>query len=773
MAVNATLWVNTSQRRMKQQRIALVAGGRELDGPSENTWRDPLTNTTYLRPAPLYPQWHTTSTGAFARLTLADFGLSGGGWVMHAVKPAGAVRMFNGGGMSGPVESVATWPRNCGFYVSYFAFSAGNQSAQPWFECGWTTVIDEGVQLRFWSDGQVDVYYGADLVGSYGLGNQTGQSQANTYQEVLLIPHRGRELLIYSITSGAAVRHVFGHISESDPDPTITDATKFFWEVPVGTVDVEIAPIVYPESGWVTSETFALAEPPLTGATREQWTNGPIVTFAEVKDVVTGSPAILTNGGRVSAVSVVKPDLSPFVPNGTDKLVRVRCDLARGASQYHTPALYGVALAYEATYVNTSGASAYNLTPHVQSLRWDVPDDPGSVRVLARVRNPESLLASVPNLYNEGIAAELRIGSLVVASLTSVPSRFVDGEHGEVRTLEMEFGDRLHALKNLTSKDRWPLDGRLLTSDTAGSGTYASAVEFLYSMTGLTFGEMQLDSAGFALGSVAPEDCTEWNYLLEAGFNPYDELATLESRFAAGWIWGIGPTATGPKAFFIRPVPIGSPDHILYRDAESAALAGAPESQVYFSFAEEPIPIEANEVRVTGQDRRTGRAIAAYKVDKASQDPSILPSLQAANHLGEPRLLAITDDRLTTQEAVNRVAEFVFPQVSSRFYVAEWDCELILIDAATDYPARRGQAIRLDGRRDVRINSFSAEFMNEDPGLALRIATYTGGTITNAGGLGLREVKAYAERRARPKRVDRVTFASPGQKTTVTAVAIS
>lgn len=770
MAASMEVQVDTAQPRIKSGRLGLTVAGEEWNGPIfSETWLILKTNTLVCNPAPLRPDWHTSNTGPNARLGLSDFGLTDGtdGWRTHGTKEGvGAVRLFNPKGMTAPVKTTATFLANRAFFVSYFPFNVGNDNAAPYFDCGIGNSGNNttGVSFRFWSGGQVDVYKQGTFLATYTLGNSGGTQTANRYVDLLIIPARTREITVYSITSGDSFTHVFTDIDPAETNPVVTPNESLWFWVPkldsatkYPAVDVEIAPVFW-HDGYATSLPAALGRPPKAGAAFEAWDNAaPFASVTNGRLLASGFPQGTANP---VSISLVGPDGSTaFSPNGTTTDCLMRVDLVGGT---HTPFVDAAHMAYKADVVVTTGDSV-DVAQYVRAGTLEVPDSGDPAEVSLTLGFPAEVAAAVANFLELGNRpAQFKLNGVVVIDGVTLPVKFQDGEHDGVRTATLVIRDRMHSLREAALRERMPLDGLQLSKAPTTDEKYSSAVEFLYRTIGLSQDDLDLDDVDYAIPRVPSADSTKFCHLTELGAHPFDELQQLHDDLASDFLWGIVPKAEGPRAVFKDPDEFStSPDYTLYRsDDDAAATDGANvDTDVYWSFRREPLEIEANEVRASGYDPMRRRAIQAFKEDAASKDPAAAPASRPDNWLGEERVMGILNKRLTTQEACNRVVESVFPKVSARYYVAEWGCEMMF--KADGSPIWRGDLVKLDGQDSYRVSSLRVTFVREaedmgSPGaIVYREATYTGGTLTNAGGVGLDRIRAAHARRAVAKTIRR------------------
>jgi hypothetical protein len=727
---------------------------------SSNAWIEPVTGTVMLRPAPLFGTWDTSNSGIYARLTLADFGLSStaAGWKEVDNRGAGPVRLYNESGHGSSEITTTSYGVNRPFYVSFYTYNVENSNASVFFECGWSAggTGASGVSLQFRTSGEILIQKDGTVIGGGEIGIEGGQDASNNYASYLIIPFRRRDLLIYSITAGDGFVFTFEDIAEDAVDPEILPDEPFWFYVPERSINVELAPVQFESTGYVTSLPIALASAPEVGETLESRANGAIAASVTNAYVLGDQPEIggVDTVNVVSAVSVLETDGTSFTPDGAIKTVLLRCDLA-GDGQY-TPFVYGVHAAYETVFDDTDDAEQFDLTPYILSNPAPVlvvPDDPGGVQFTFTLKAPETLEAGdVAKLLTLGNRpCRVMIGTNVLVDGVLMEPEFEDAFYDEAARLRCTVRDQLYIAQQIQFRERIPLDNVALCETADGADYWNSAVQFIAYQSGIANADMLLDSIGYTIPYRPSNEITEaFQNVIEIGATCYEELARLVGTYAAGFAWGVRPTpsAASPEFYFYDPDNLSNtPDYTLYRTEDDAVAALADPLDVYWSYIETPLAIEANEVRCTGYDPRLGRAVQAYKIDTASQDPTTLPSLRPDNWVGLPRALGIIDPRFNSEDACIRGVEAIYPRVTQRYWTATATSEMLF--KATGEALWRGDLLELDGRRSIRISAVQVEFLLEDSStFVARNAVYTGGTILNRGGANVTEIRTSAERAA-------------------------
>lgn len=734
--------LNYSQERVVKPRIGFLASDSDWNGPSwENTWIEPVKNTLLLRPNCMISTWHTTASGLYARWGLSDFGLSAGDysdghWSTKNEKGLPTPTRLIKTGMTAPVYTTFNCPVNSGVYVSYFPFNVADSSPAVYFECGWQATsaasgvyAENSLEFRFWSDGLVEVYEESDgamyKTGDYTFGNAGGSNQNEQTQSWLILPCRRKEVLIYNITEGAGEFHVIDSIADQG-DYVIHAALPFFFEVPslsvsgsgAVAVDVELAPLKFPTSGYATTKVFALAEAPTVGRAMEIWENDSSLSVI-TNAYISGDAATNSGGGSVSAFTFLKPDYSTsFVQNGTDNEIVGKITLAT-ADQNYSPFIYGAQAGWGRVTDFTSDEET-DITSTIQEAQLVVPDEPfGTTFTFTSRYDLFAQAVSGFPLEAENWPIRVSADNVVLFEGTTSRPQFIDGEHGGIQTLTFECKDRFYSATQSMFRERVGLDG--LPAD--------EAIDFLLAQTSLTYE----NASGSPIIPQVPMENSEWAYVIDIGDTISGQLEEIRDTYFPEWFLGTKP-ALGQVKAYCGPTSGWLPQQTLslFRTSASASASGDGEEYVYYDYSEMTMPLEANEVRVTGWDPRKKRPIQAYKVDEVSQDCTLAWELRPTNWLGEPRVFGYSDPKLTNLDIVKSVTESIFAKVTQVNRIVEFTSSFFTKE---DLPIWRGDMVYLDDRGEYIINSMTIDFISEMEDLQLRKVKYTAGALLNSGGL--------------------------------------
>lgn len=720
MALSITF--DHAQRRVIDDRISLVAAGLELDGIYySNAWIDPVTNTLMLRPYALDPDWYTTDTGNYVKLTATDFGLSGTDWETRYDQSAkGPWLCRKDGATNGTAITSSAYSKNRGFYVGWFSYGAGEVFLQ--FRCGWhsSATTAGGVALEVYSDGYCVVYKDGAAVGSGKVsGGGTEATRANQVFELLLIPCRHRELLVYS-KSGDGFSVVFDDIADDAADPTITPAQKFWFEVVEGATQVMAAPLLFPASGYATSVEMTFLEAPIVGESLEQFENESWVGASSPDDFkIYGHPAYV--GTAAVTAEVRNTDGTAFTPDGTTKDVRLRVDFSSSSTGY-TPFIYGAQVAYAGYTDLTDATESHDATGSCISASLSVSEDPAGVYFDAEFRDPDGLEADVSGLFiQSNRPVEILLGSQELLDGVALPPRYDVQPNLAAEVIAFEVRDKFKLLEDYIFAERVPIGGM----------TLEEALTFFAKRAGFEASDINVTASAFEIPQMMGKKAGDWAMLVEPGDTAADWINRLMGDFAATWYYGIRPKAGGYEFFALDGTDLGtSPTATLYEFTEDAVSVGgyaADEAWEWVARSVSEVVLEplSNDVRVTGIDPRTGRPIQAHKIDTASIDATTAPSARPDNWLGFQRKFGLADTALTTQAAVNQACDITYDRLSVVRRIAEWRSQLLL-NPLTGVPLWRGDVVQLYGRGDYRINSFQVSFILEDGTLNFRDCLYTG-----------------------------------------------
>jgi hypothetical protein len=687
-----TVEVDFAEQRLTVDRMAALVDGNgwDMDASDPGVFLDFVTRTILLTPVQFNANWLTTGTGAYARYGKPDYLLTTpDSWREHDLKFSGDTYL-HALNTNEVVYTGATFDKNRGVFLSWFAYNAGNDGFLQ-MQCGW----DEGgaaeVSLNFYAGGQVEVYRNGALAGT---GNLTtlqnypqeavgGQQQANQTIDVLLIPCRRRELLILS-NQGGGFNVRFEDIDEYDDDPTITGPGRFWWQVPEGQATVQFAPARYATSGYALSAVNTWRFAPLSGQTHTE-------------EAYYDEPGY--GSGGLTATLVETDGSTTFVPDDSNDQSRIRVDLTGDGES--TLFLYGASSVFAAQVGNTVDDPT-TIDAYLTGCEWDVPDDPENVSLTLTVTDPNGVEALGATELRTQANRNVRASIGAVAILTGRVARpeWRDSANSEAAEIILACRDYAEVFERYRINDPTPFDGLTVTE----------AIETLCGLPGFADAAFDVDTIDYILPSIGSNSKGEWALLPEVGDTVGEWIRRLWETYARNCLYGWKPTASGPVfGFYVEADMSTVADVTLYgTQAESVSVGGYPAGTWgawYRQYDEQPLPAEANEVRVIGRDPRTKLPIFSTYIDYAAQDPTTAVASRPVNWWGEPLKYAWIDESITTQEDANYCLGVIQPRLTSVRTMAEWEADFLLKnDGAAIW---RGDVVTLYGRGRFRVRALS------------------------------------------------------------------
>ncbi len=707
--------IDSQEPRLQYDTIAGVYDGTQWDMyASGSVFVDFVTYTAMLIPHQFTPSWHTSGAGVYARHRKADYLLTTASkWVEHVGARNSGDYYLHSQNVNEVVYTAAAYPKNQPWWLSWFSFNAGNEDHVE-MECGWVAP-GNSVSLRFRSSGAVEVYKAGTAVplvvgnivddrtpypSPYGTeyARTSGKSRTLAGQrvDVALIPCRGRELLIIS-NAGGGFNYRFEDLDPNDESPAITDAGRFWWYVPEGQAQVQIAPLRFATGGTIYSPVTTLRYAPQTGATVT-----PTVNYGTA-----GYGSVSASG------TIVGTALGVFTPDGTVDKLRFKVTMAGDGSA--SPWLYSSSFQFAGSVTNTS-SSGTSLTSVTQAAHYSVPESPSDVRYTVALRGAEGLPGTVVNRLGNR-AFKVTIGAVDIFTGRTENPRWM--ERGwpteEARQTTLECRDYWKVLEHYLFNDPIPLDGMNL----------GTAFAYILRSAGFGTAYHDFDSIDFNLPKTA--QASEGDYALwpKAGDSAAEWLTRLHEDYAANYYIGWRPTASGPKFMLKGTATLGTvPSATLYD-----TIAGG--GTVYRSYRETTLEPEANDIWVMGQDPRTKLPILSHYADLSSQDPTIVPASRPSNWLGEVRRYGLIDPAIADQSTANWCVGVLRDRLTHERFIAEWGSDLLL--KADGAPVWRGDVVRLINVGDFRVIAFSGEHVFEGASSQFREFSYSGEFIPGSG----------------------------------------
>lgn len=748
-----TVTADHAQTRVSRPGIPFAAKGFDfLEGELSNAWVNPVTGRLQPIPNSERPEFQTSSSGDYLKLGLSDYDLvdynaSPPADVWAEANPIAEMRGIhytgdNTEGVGG--VTVASYDADQGMTAFVYSHSSGVEQSGILLEFGWDPAAPplfgaEGVSVRVYHDGRIEIYK-EGVMQARGSFSGGGYGRAtNEYVMIRAEAVSGRYLLLTSSKSGVFQYAVpWADPSLDSPGPIIP-AGKWWFYVPKGSASIIAAPVLYPATSYAVSPLYNLSEAPGT---------------------VDGlHKRCIPNDGFATLTLKAANGTGAYDPDSRE--VRFRVDMTPGAWVDGLAGLFPPeTVEMEPDYLDVT---SYAIDRH-----YSLDDGPGglSVRLVfqgdapipdLKEREGRPYLVELTNFEEEGPPT--------IAFLDGIagPPTWQDGYSEAHERVTVEIRDRLSLLEDAQVRTAFPLDGLPLCRPVADG---ESAVLFAAREAGFPDSVIVLPDLGYTIPETPPQRAGDWNMAAEVGDTWADVLSRLMD-LASHCVYGCRPGLDGPEFYVLEPSDDDEPVLTLYRSPEQAATDGfaVPINELsvwpwlYGDHNADRLPREANVVRVTGFDPAAEKGLQAYISDDASRDPS---EPYAEGHLGLTREFAYTDPALTTQDAVNRLAENVWRAVARKKDLESWSSFLIVKEDGV--PAWRGEKVRLKGgARDggdsePRISGFqfspvdeSGEGFMEKPDdlepyasahpIPVRIVGYVGGSIVGLGGSDPKEIK--------------------------------
>ncbi len=719
---------------------------------SADVYVDPVTFTLMLRPSSQKEAFYTSNAGDFAKLGVADFtGLTAASWEENDKTGVGGSKFLKAMGVNETGTTVADWPVNTSFAVSFFPYGDGSEAEVLRF--GWrgtgASTYTSGVALRLYSTGKALLYKDGDLVGEYSFtGTSSERKEQNRWVTLTCLAVRHRELLVVS-DQGVGFSHLFTDLDEQDADPAILPDGKFWFFAPSPAVaDVQVHRVKFSTSGVAYSVRGEFADAPHP----DQGAHSTRIYGSLGTGAFSGEP--------------VDWSLAPFVPNGSTREVVAKVALTGSGTR--TPSVYGALVQYSGFTELTADAEV-DVTEHVTSLDMSVGETPDSTYFyvsLARLDDLEATLG-VPNVRTQSDRpVKIMAGDVVLVDGRMSDLSCAYGMEPGLDVVQFTVRDAWDGLDLTVYRDPVPLD----------TVSMQPAVRLLATAGGHLTAYTDIEDPGFNVPGNGAGTAGEWNAVVEVGDRPGDWLKRIFDNYAGDWFFRFVPRADGVYFVAKSPESLESvPATSLwphYEDAvaqleseglspETAAKHGA--ARAYRAYREVVVPNEATEVRVTGVEPRTGQpAYQAFFVDDAAEERATDPGARPDNWRGRKVVAGWVDTLLTSQALVEEAARFLSRKLTTRRVLAEWVCGYI--EKPDGSPLWPGDAVAVEPNGTFRVTAVEASFIFEpdDEGdetlgsWIWREATYQGELIENDGQSwrgtspvpGLEAAKAYAAARA-------------------------
>ncbi len=717
-----SLIVDPAQQRLQSGLISLSAIGDQWDGATlTNVFVDPITKTVMRQPHQMEDSFWTSNSGNYAKLTTSAFNFAptSSNWENRSDQYAvGPCICGKDASLSGEYAiSTGTYTKNRGWCISWFAYGTGSQFEQ--FTCGWRTDAvasdSAGVSLKFHASGDVEVWKAGVLVNTGKISGAKGASTTEgKWVTVYVMPHRGRELLIFS-NLGDGFTTPFDDLEQNwDPESNqeIIPAGYFWWGLSNGAASVMLAPLTFPTTGNLVSA-------PGEFVSDYNAHGGDLIgdVVAETYEYTGWKPTALADAIRVTAY-----DIEATTDPSQGRKGHIKIEWTDG-DQYQTAQVFGAVVGKYPTTAMTDASEETDIAAYFLGATVEVPDEPSGVRISATVKDSPGLEAIIPqwrSMTSRPIQLKDTDTGIVWIDGIIDEISWVDSPNDELIFTDLQIRDRWRQLEKQVIRSEYPLDRLELSA----------AIKKLLRLAGADdLDQGNIEATAYYLPSDTSPDGNQWALLVRQGDNLADWLKRIIGDYAAPYFYGIVP---GQGFVFRSPATIDAqtPDAILYRDSDAAIAGGVAAGDVwksgYWSLKVQTIEPEANEIWVTGWDRRTGRAIQAFYRDDDLQDATLPPSSRLPGWAGEPRLYGLVDSALGNEDDVDRTCAFLAEVLKAVREGYEATANVVL--RMDSYPAWRGDKFTLkdvngeDKEVIIAGFSFDVRFEAEPP---VRTARYT------------------------------------------------
>lgn len=811
MADVLTVTIDHAQQRLRFPSSTIALQGTELlednDGTRLDVMMAPVINTLILTPYQCDVAWFTSNAGNYAKPTvLSGYEVKTGAKWKERECYVGAGTYLACDDSAGEYARTSTAPGlNRGIYFSFFPYSQGD--AFLMYECGWSnstspTAETASVGIQIYSDGEVRIYKSGVLQKSNRGGGYRIDIEANTENNLIILPCRRRELAIFKrefgvlgtktgpmgVQNGGGFVHVFDDIAEDEAAPVIVPNEKFFVIAPsAGSMQIQFAALTFAGSGTALSRLWAMARPPRTGASLFTWAN-PAPFDSVTNAGIYGDSAYAGTTGVSSVAFRNDTDTADFVPDGSANQARLKPTLTGDGS--YTPFIYGLILQYEEEVADTDSSEEYDLTPFVMSASIECPDDPFGAKMdievtlgLEEIQDGEDVTRlledEVPYIASQSwrpIKAALTNGPAFFDGMIRKPKRR-DAQYENGLRMAFEARTIASMIETFRFTSRLPFDGYPLCCPVEQGVSVVSKIlqeVGVFDLLGRVFlssvykgGTTDL----YYISATPNSSCEEWNLAAEPGESGRDVFEKV-MQLASDCICGEHPGPDGPEFWFLTPEDHAAQPSVctLYRTLQDAMdafplLTTEEASELLYSgFDEEVMEIEGTEVQAMGIDPRTDQLLVSWDSADDLADPTIPPSERGSGWMGTPAPIGISSRFFKTQDACDKCVTALMPIATQQQLIGEFDANTIVMCASTAdpdtlLPLWRMDKVTLDGIGDRNISSMTGHFIKEiaegERGEGYtRTAHYTTGAIRGKGGKSAAEIRGIREMRENKRFID-------------------
>ncbi len=692
--------VDVPEPRPVKGRLAVGADGSTWDYRpgvlSSNVWIDPCTSTAMLAPLPVTSAWPTTFTGNYARYAYSDFtGSSIGKWSgFHVSKSTSDTAIRLNEPSSDPVSLTTSLPSNCPIWFRYYRNETQDSSdsiilsVRYNYGAGGSSPNNFSLEIKFRANGSISVFKNNNLEATYdrsGSNFSSARAYTSTFNparkwiNVMVIPFRTRELLVWT-DNGTCFSHTFEGLAYPNDVSTapITPSGTLSFVVPTGKIALQVARCYFEQSGYImgSSKTFRYAP------TNAEWTTPTYQTYSDNFGDGATFPTV--------SASVVEDTATypAFVGNGTRNKARIKVSWS-GASGGTNAGVY-CSDAWVDQTATTTYDGTIDITDAIQSLSLSVGEDG---------RTSLEMSARIKSLIDKAVPKLSQTGDRPVAVQISSPNTgasWVDLFRGTLSPPEIVYepGEDPYTLGTMrfTGVDRFgDFDVTMFPEAVPNDGnTIAQFFDRVFPVSGYSTATYLSSNYSSTFAVPKSADISRGNYSLIPKRGDYvgGYINQFRDEYLATWYFGWRPTSatspTGGYKFQVSdPASVGNTSVMtLYQSFNDAQLWGeyigyeAPQKTIRNLKRVYESP-EANQITVIGQDPKTNSLLVKTFIDSSSQTPGTAPGSRPDNWRGRPIQFILSNENLTTQNAVDQAAQLLYNRIGTGRYLVEFESDLL------------------------------------------------------------------------------------------------
>jgi hypothetical protein len=368
-----------------------------------------------------------------------------------------------------------------------------------------------------------------------------------------------------------------------------------------------------------------------------------------------------------------------------------------------TPNIYGAQLEYPREVASTDDTEKADIITKALDLNMYISESPSNSTIDCSIKNPEATgIEAITYGQKKPVKmTELLTGALFWEGVADEPS-WEDTWNPEAELVQFQIRDKWALLEEYIYRDPKCFDGMF----------FDMFIEDVLTDAGEEVSNVEVESDGFRIPYL-PQNGNNFNLIAERGESAARVLQKGIETYAPNWIYGYRPSGGTMKFFGGTPEWYGlDPVHKFFWSLEEAQAELPPgtifRENVYQSYFAQPLPLEANYIKITGIDLNSGQPIEVSKRDTSSMDPTILPSLRPNNWIGFVRPYGLYHPGITSISVAEQVCIKLYDRLTKLYMVAEWTSQMAI--KSNGDPVWRGDKVTLSQHGDFRVTSARARF---------------------------------------------------------------